>query len=763
MKNRAILFILFGMSVRLGAQTYFSDTTFVAQQQLEDVVVTSLKVNTELAEQPLSASEIRLTDARRGELVQMKDISATVPNFFMPDYGSSLTSAIYVRGVGSRINTPAVALYVDDVPYVDKSAFSFDFVDVERIEVLRGPQGTLYGRNAMGGLLNVKTVNPFRAVGTKLRVSGEAQQGKFALFASHGRKLSERVAIVGESFFASANGYFHNDFLHQQVDDYQRYGGRVRISFLPQAETKIDFSVNYEHTDEGGYAYEYQGVVAGDETSPECVGRIQSNREAGYWRSLVGCGLRLLHQTNDLVISSVTGFQLLNDCMRLDQDFLPSDTFELDQSQRLRVLTEEVVLKRRDKSAAWQWTTGFFGYAQQLVTDCPVSFCRAGVGMIQGFMDKAMQEAQAPVRVRLTSPEMVVETEAETPILGLALYHQSSLAIGERWNLSLGLRLDYEKLWIDYDTEAKMAFEMKMPGSEQLTKGYMPVEYEGESATSYLRLLPKFSVLYKINDTSNIYLTLSKGQRSGGYNVQTFSDIVSASFRAKPETAKLTDTEVENVIAYKPESCWNYELGAHLQPLQWLKTDMALFFMDVSDLQVAKFSEGGLGRRNVNAGSSASVGGEFSAVAELLQDRLVMTANYGYVKSFFRDYETLVNGEAVDYKDNRVPFVPEQTFSFSLDGVLCRCEKGFVKELSLGADVQAQGTIYWTEDNVASQNAFAQIGARANLNFGKVQLNIWAKNLTDTEFSTFYFESLNHRFAQRGKPRRIGADLVWRF
>ena len=89
----------------------------------------------------------------------------------MPDYGSKLTSPVYIRGIGSRINSPSVGIYVDDVPYFEKAAFDFDFFDIDRVEVLRGPQGTLYGRNTMGGIINVFTKSPLTEKGSKIKLS----------------------------------------------------------------------------------------------------------------------------------------------------------------------------------------------------------------------------------------------------------------------------------------------------------------------------------------------------------------------------------------------------------------------------------------------------------------------------------------------------------------------------------------------------------------------------------------------------------------
>ena len=136
------------------------DTTKVIDIE-EVVVIASPKETGKLRELPTAVSLLSPKDMQANQITTLKNVSSLVPNFFMPDYGSRLTSAIYIRGIGSRINTPAVGLYVDNIPYIDKSAFDFNFYDIERIDILRGPQGTLYGRNTMGGLIKVHTRSPF--------------------------------------------------------------------------------------------------------------------------------------------------------------------------------------------------------------------------------------------------------------------------------------------------------------------------------------------------------------------------------------------------------------------------------------------------------------------------------------------------------------------------------------------------------------------------------------------------------------------------
>ena len=102
----------------------------------------------------------------------MKGVSEIAPNFFMPDYGSRMTSSIYVRGIGARIDQSAVGLNIDNIPYLNKNGFDFDMLDVERIEVLRGPQSTLYGRNTIAGLINVYTLSPMSWQGVRIMAEG---------------------------------------------------------------------------------------------------------------------------------------------------------------------------------------------------------------------------------------------------------------------------------------------------------------------------------------------------------------------------------------------------------------------------------------------------------------------------------------------------------------------------------------------------------------------------------------------------------------
>ena len=132
----------------------------------EVVVVASPKENIKLRKQPVSVTLFSGEGLDNLGVTSVKDLTGFVHNLYIPDYGSRLTSSVYIRGIGSRMNTPAVGMYVDNMPYIDKSAYDFTFLDIDRIDVLNGPQGTLYGRNSMGGLFRVFTSDPLRKQGT---------------------------------------------------------------------------------------------------------------------------------------------------------------------------------------------------------------------------------------------------------------------------------------------------------------------------------------------------------------------------------------------------------------------------------------------------------------------------------------------------------------------------------------------------------------------------------------------------------------------
>ena len=665
------------------------DTTKVIDIE-EVVVIASPKENTKLRQLPVAASLISQKEMQEYQINSLKGVSNLVPNFFIPDYGSRLTSAVYIRGIGARINTPSVGLYVDNIPYIDKSAFDFNFFDIERIDVLRGPQGTLYGRNTMGGLVKVHTRSPFSYQGTDIKLSA-ATYNNYSASLTHYHRISNQLAFSAGGFYEYKGGFFKNyaPSVNKKADELSAGGGRIRAIWLPNENLKLDFTVNYEYGDQGGYAYgQYDKAT-------QQIAPIAYNDESTYRRGLLNAGVNIEYQANSFILSAVTGYQNLNDRMFLDQDFTEADIFNLTQKQKLNTISEEIILKSKP-GKNWQWTTGAFGFYQWLNTDGPVTFKEEGVkNQIEYNINKIFQNIKSPIMsMQINNPELYIPGNFDTPVLSGAIYHQSTYnnLFIEGLSVTAGLRLDYEKTSMKYssynepmDFDFSLSFAPGRPGMEYknlLAKSRL----SGEEKNDYLQLLPKFALQYDFNKQNNIYASVSKGYRSGGYNIQMFSDLIQGelknamidALKEKMIDAEMPEERVDNILTqnitgygesadikestiYKPEYSWNYEIGAHLTLFNnKLQADLAAFYMDTHDQQIAQFSENGFGRMTVNAGKSRSIGAE-AALRTQITDAFSVHGAYGLTHATFRDYQSReknADGElvTVSYNGNFVPF-----------------------------------------------------------------------------------------------------------
>ena len=781
----------------------------------EVVVIATPKENRKLRELPAATTVLSQKDMQANQVNSVKNLTGIVPNLFIPDYGSKLTTSIYIRGIGSRINTPSVGLYVDNIPYIDKSAFDFNYADIERIDILRGPQGTLYGRNTMGGLIKVHTKSPFTYQGTDIRM-GAATYNNYNVSLTHYHRISERFAFSTGGFYEHAGGFFENSARNnEKVDKSNAGGGRFRGIYMPTSNLKIDMAFNYEYSDQGGYPYYYTGITPSaiaeakknkkeiTEDRADYIGKISYNDRSSYYRGLLNAGVNIEYQAQNFILSAVTGYQNLKDRMFLDQDFTERDIFNIEQKQRSNTISEEIILKAKP-GKRWQWATGAFGFYQWLHTTGPVLFKEEGVKtMIEDNANNAFatMEGKGPtMRMTLHNPTLSVGGTFDTPTLSGALYHESTFndLFTEGLSFTAGLRLDYEKISMKYNsvsTPVDFDFDLKMGPMMSLSDHNMkaPTSFVGKLSTDYLQLLPKFAIQYEWNKRNNIYATVAKGYRSGGYNIQMFSDLSQTEMsrsmmNAIMESPNLgkhpqygavfeqmlgsripNEPDVKKSTTYKPEYSWNYELGSHLTLWEGkLWADLAVFYMDTRDQQISQFAASGLGRVTINAGKSHSYGAEASLRASVTNE-LSLNASYGYTYATFTDYiinEADKDGNLTvkaDYNGKYVPFVPKHTLNIGGEYAISCSSRSIFDRVVFQANYNAAGRIYWTEQNDVSQAFYGTLNWRMNLEKGNAMISFWARNFLDKDYAAFYFETMNKGFMQKGRPVQFGIDLRCRF
>ena len=802
--SKILMTALVSVPVSVAAANVSPSTVTVAEEaadtsrvlDLDEVIVISQpKESFRLRQQPLSSTLFSGTDVSNLGVRDLRELSSFVPSFSMPVYGSRYTSSMYIRGIGSRVNSPSVGMYVDGIPLASKSQFNFHSYQLDRVDVLRGPQGTLYGMNTEGGLVRLYSRSPFNYQGTDVKV-GYGMKNYKTVEASHYNKVGEKLAFSLAGFYEGQDGFFKNQTTGDKADQYDEAGGKLRLMFQATPRWLFDYIADYQFVRQNGFPYGVMDETSGTTLDPS------SNRQGNYRRNMFNTGLSLSYSGHDISFYSTTSYQFLRDHMLMDIDYLPGDFMHMQQHQTQHALTQELTLKGHH-SSRWNWTTGAYGSYLWLNTNAPVYFDSemnqflsknirdyAYYGMLNSmaarYIAQGMTQEQALKmaagiieRAGGCSIDLTLQTIPGTfftPQTNLGLYHESNILILPRLTATLGLRYDYSQQRIDYKTSAVMTLDESVMGVN--VNARVSSLLQDKHSRDFNQLLPKFGLSYEVgNNGSNIYATVSKGYRAGGFNMQMFSDILQTELQASAQQARGNmeiahdAADYDNIlktISYKPETSWNYEFGTHLNLLgQRLQLDFAGFYMQVRNQQLSVMAGNyGFGRMMTNAGKSSSCGIELSLRGSAFDNHLTWAASYGYTRAVFKEYSDTIGGQFVDYKDKRVPFIPEHTIGGMAD---YRFDFGgsFIRSFTIGANVSAQGKTYWDEQNTYSQDLYTVLGAHACLDFGALSVNIWGRNLTDERFNTFAFDSAATGqklfFAQMGNPFQMGVDLKFHF
>ena len=279
----------------------------------EVIVVAQPKESVKLRRQPLSSTVFTDKELKSLNVRDISQLSYFVPSMSIPAYGSRLTSSTYMRGIGSRSGNPAVGVYYDNIPLVNKSSFNSHFYEIDRIDVLRGPQGTLYGVNTEGGLMRVYSKNPMNYQGTDMRLSlGTGLQSDVEI--AHYHRPSDKFAFSTAAFYSGQKGFFDNTYLNKHADLSNEFGGKARLVWLPAEGWNIDFTTDYQYVNQNGFPYgEYNSET-------KHFSEPQTTFLNGYKRQMVNSGLHVTYRTTSLLLASTTSYQYLYDQMVMDQD-----------------------------------------------------------------------------------------------------------------------------------------------------------------------------------------------------------------------------------------------------------------------------------------------------------------------------------------------------------------------------------------------------------------------------------------------------------
>lgn len=745
MKKTILLTLFISLIIRVDASNNDSIKTFT----LDDVTILRYK-ETNHQNSPVSSTLLNKNTIEKSQISSIKDVSGFVPNFFIPDYGSAMSNAVYIRGIGSRNSGQTISLYLDNVPYLDKSAFDFELYDISQIEVLRGPQGALYGRNAMGGIVNIYTLSPVNYQGTKLLLSAGNYgylQGKI----THYRKLNNKLSLMAGGYYGRQNGFYTNDFSSKKVDGEQSAGGRAKLIWDIKSNFKMEFSSNFDYIDQGAFPYGLYNSADNTTANPNF------NNESNYTRKTLNNSISANYTNKRYILSASLSHQYFNDVMNMDQDFTPLSIFTVQQNQKQHMINGEIFVKSTPNKS-YQWLVGANGFTQNLDMYVPVSFRENGVqAMLQPSFTKA--------GMTITSQSFDIPGWYDNKRNGGALFHQSTLSdlCIEGLSLTVGVRLDAEKVLLDYNTNASLNVNANRNGVAIPMHLYS--DLKGSVDTTFVKVLPKVALKYEWNKQNFLYASVSRGYKSGGFNVQMLSDMMSQKFMASMAPNGV-EPDVKHGTLYHPENSWDYELGFSNSFFKnKLKTSLTLFYMNISGLQLTEFIASGTGRKLTNAGTSSSTGLE-AAVHYFITDEFNISANYGHANAIFKHYSNIVtvNGTAteIDYAGKHVPYAPVHTLNGGVN-YNKKMNGKFIQEIYTSIFYRGIGKIYWTEMNDISQDFYHTVDAKVGIKRKDFSIECWGKNLLNSEYNAFYFKSFGKTFFQKGKPLQFGVKMTYEF
>ena len=648
---------------------------------------------------PVSQQAMGERFIENNQLMGIRDLSGMIANFYMPDYGSRQYSPIYIRGIGSRVNSPSVGVYVDGIPYFDRTVLDMDLFGVSKVEVLRGPQGTLFGRNASAGLINVFTRSPLDYQGTSARVS-YGSYNDLLVAASTYNKVSRNFGLSLAANYHHTDGFLTNTFLNNKADRMDNGTIRLGAAWKPTERWTSRFTATLDLTRQNGYPYAPYDPQTG------ILQPIAYNRESSYRRLVGTLGMSWRYDADGWSLNSQTAFQHNNGRIEVDQDYSPQDIFAVKMPHRQNQVSQEFTLRSTNDSR-YQWIVGAFGFHQQ--------------------------DHFTVYTTRIAS-KLYEVNQNKLPTMGFALYHVSTFNIVKGLWASAGIRFDWEKNSLkNFSKKIKLTDPNEPPILKPLDPkdGWQITGFDASRIDR--QITPKFTLKYQFTPFRMIYATVAKGYKAGGFNA-----------------VRETDAD----YTYKPEHTWNYELGAKWSFLKGLLAfEASAFYIDWQHQQLS-VTVPALGNVVRNVGHSNSKGFELALNATPLPS-LSLQASYGY--TYAKMLEARM-GVGKDYSGNMLPLVPRHTLSFNANYVVNNLGR-IADKLMFNANLTGVGPLYWREDNAVKQSFYTLLNLKAALTRGSFTLEVWSRNTLATNYLTYYFVAPTP-MAQKGKPFTIGTTLM---
>jgi iron complex outermembrane receptor protein len=673
---------------------------------LPEVTVVAQKEPAKAQTLPVSVTAVTAGMLERAGVSIISDAAVSAPNVVFTEFTARKLSNARFRGVGASPANPSVTTFLDGVPQLNGNTSSVELIDVDQIEFVRGPQSSLFGRNTLGGLVNVSSARPSLSNWTGRVVAPFGNFGSREVRAAVSGPIASTVGLSVSIGRGERDGFTTNSVTGRKVDDREATFGKAQLLWTPSRQWETRLIVSGERSRDGDYAL---NDLASLRANPFTVARDFEGRQDRD----VATGTLVVRRVGERYsATSTTGLVNWKTVDLTDLDYSPLPLLTRDNTEEATQYTQEFRLAsapvRLSDGASLTWQAGVFGFTQDYEQDAVNTI---GAQLPPFF---------APFPIRLHNPKGTIDE------FGLAAFGNATMTFNSRFDVSVGARADRERKTADLST----FFDPSVAAPATV-----------DSEKKWTNVSPSASLAYRVTDSHMVYASGSRGFKAGGFN----------------------PTAPPGASIYDEEHTWNAEGGLKTT---WadgrVRANAALFYIDWTDLQLNLPIPGGGGQGFyiANVGGATSRGLELEITARA-SDGVDLFGSFGYTRARFADGSI---SSGADVSDKKVPFTPDYTGSLGI-----QVSRNVRPNLLVfgRAELISRGSFQYDEANTEGQDAYTLMNLRAGVEIRKVSVEGWIRNAFDTRYipTAFSYPGLapSGFVGESGAPRTFGISIGVRF
>ncbi|SMF61910.1 TonB-dependent receptor [Allosphingosinicella indica] len=702
---------------------------------LQDIVVTARKREESLQDVPIAVTAFSGDALREAQITDLSQIAGRTPSFTFQTQGL-IEQEAFIRGVGSvRLTSatadPSIGLFVNEVYIGRRGAASPPIFDLERVEVLRGPQGTIFGKNVVGGAVSLITARPTYEPSAGAQIS----VGNYGAIASEGHvsgQIGEGIAARLALYQNAHDGYAKNIVNGQELEDLKSFAGR--FSLIAEPTENLTLSLIFDGSkDRGGgqsrHAVDDPTRPGFGPITPNLISDDPRTTETPYFqynrRGTYGITGRADYDFGGMTLTYLAALRHGDARQRFAQAGAgspPSFTDSvLTQREEYQGLTQELRLAS-DQAQRFRWLGGLYYLREETdrsSQNTATSFLPGGPGSTRDSLDGDNVFTQNGV-----AQNYAVFGEAEFDIL-------------ENLTVSVGGRYTVDKKTMDARAEV---LSFGLPG-DILSPAPLQAPYNISVRKTWKEFTPKVALEWRATDNVLVYASAAKGFKGGGWQSAT-ANAAAAS------------------LAYDPETAWNYEVGVKSDLFdRRLRLNVAAFRLDFKDLQVEQLDDVRLTTVVANAADAKIQGIELETQL-VVTEGLSLFASGSVLDAKYKEY--IDRARNLNFTGNQLLRTPDYQYTVGAD---YRVEVGENYAIKAHVDYTYQDNFFYGPDNTNFEPGYGLLDAR--IGFGDSEdrwsVTLYGKNLTNKLYRVSVIPFLGDESSLYGPPRTYGVRFASKF